>query len=71
MNLSQKEYLKIVDEGPIGWLLTDGSSRMAIYATREDAEEGLRVAKLYTRQCFIGRDNTRPNRKDYIVEYWK
>lgn len=65
------DTLRIVDEGATGFLLTDGFSRMAIYASREDAEEGLRVAKLYTRQCFIGRDNTRPNRKDYIVEYWK
>ncbi len=57
--------------GASGFLLTDGFSRMAMYATREDAEEGLRVAKLGTKQCFIGRNNTRPNRKDYIVEYWK
>ncbi len=65
------DTLRIVDEGLTGFLLTDGVSRMAIYASREDAEEGLRVAKLYKQQCFIGRGNTRPNRKDYIVEYWK
>ncbi|MCI0524313.1 MAG: hypothetical protein L0Y75_03535 [Acidobacteria bacterium] len=65
------DTLRIVDEGANGFLLTDGFSRMAMYASREDAEEGLRVAKLNTKQCFIGRNNGRPNRKDYIVEYWK
>lgn len=63
--------LRIVDEGASGWLLTDGSSRMAMYDNREDAEEGLKVARLNSKQCFIGRNNTRPNRRDYIVEYWK
>jgi hypothetical protein len=63
--------LQIVDEGAGGFLLTDGFSRMALYASLEDAQEGLRVAKLASKQCFIGRDNTRPNRKAYIVEYWK
>jgi hypothetical protein len=65
------DTLRIVDEGAGGFLLTDGLSRMAIYASLEDAQEGLRVAKLASKQCFIGRDNGRPNRKAYIVEYWK
>jgi hypothetical protein len=65
------DRLRIVDEGASGFLLTDGFSRMAMFATREDAEEGLRLAQLNTKQCFIGRNNSRPNRKDYIVEYWK
>ena len=38
---------------------------------RQDAERALAVAKGYNQQCFIGRDNQRPNRKDYIVRYWK
>ncbi len=63
--------LRIVDEGANGFLLTDGFSRMAMYDDRADAEEGLRVARLNSKQCFIGRNNTRPNRRDYIVEYWK
>jgi hypothetical protein len=65
------DTLRVIDEGANGFLLTDGASRMAMYATREDAEEGLRVARQNRQQCFIGRNNTRPNRKDYIVEYWK
>lgn len=62
--------LRIVDEGVNGWLLTDGRSRMKMFDTKEDARNGLRVARRYTRQGFIGRDNPRPNRLDYIIEYW-
>jgi len=62
--------LYIVDEGGV-WLLTDGTSRMKQFANQADAELGLQVAKLYTQHCFIGRGNSRPNRSDYIFEYWK
>jgi hypothetical protein len=63
--------LKIVDEGANGWLLTDGSSRMVMLDDQQDAERALTMAKGYGQQCFIGRDNQRANRKDYIVTYWK
>lgn len=62
--------LRIVDEGANGWLLTDGSMRMRMFDNKEDARNGLAVARRYTRQGFIGRDNTRPDRIDYIIEYW-
>jgi hypothetical protein len=63
--------LRIVDEGANGWLLTDGVSRMKMFDTKEDARNGLRVARRYTRQGFIGRDNSRgAKRMDYITEYW-
>lgn len=62
--------LRVVDEGPLGWLLTDGHSRMKLFDTKEDARNGLRVARRYNRQGFVGRDNPRSNRLDYIVEYW-
>jgi hypothetical protein len=65
------QNLRIVDEGSKGWLLTDGRSRMLMLANQEDARKALALAKRYSKQCFIGRDNTRPNRKDYIVGYWK
>jgi hypothetical protein len=65
------DALRIVDEGAGGFLLTGGSSSMVLYATLQDAEEGLQVAKLHTKQCFIGRNNSRPNRMQYIVKYWK
>ena len=63
--------LEIRDEGAGGWLLTDGSSRMVMLDNRADAEQALGVASGFSRQCFIGRNNTRPNRKDYIVQYWR
>jgi hypothetical protein len=63
--------LKIVNEGANGWLLTDGSSRMVMLDDQQDAERALTMAKGYGQQCFIGRDNQRANRKDYIVTYWK
>lgn len=62
--------LKIVFEGATGWLLTDGRSRMLVLDTREDAERALALARRHTGHCFIGRDNTRPNRRDYVHEYW-
>ena len=62
--------LRVVDEGTNGWLLTDGRSRMRMLDNNEDARNALRVARRHTRQGFIGRDNPRPNRADYIVEYW-
>lgn len=52
------------------WLLTDGRSRMKIFATEEDAQNGLKVARRHNRQCFVGRDNKRSNRKDFIFEFW-
>ena len=62
--------LRIVDEGANGWLLTDGASRMKMLASKEDARNAMAVARRYNRQGFIGRDNSRTNRIDYITEYW-
>ncbi len=62
--------LRIVDEGSKGWLLTDGVMRMKMLDNKEDARNALRVARRHTRQGFIGRDNPRTNRIDYIMEYW-
>ncbi|HOX74460.1 MAG TPA: C1 family peptidase [Bacteroidales bacterium] len=64
------QTLRIVYEVTRGWLLTDGRSRMKMFASAEDARNGLRVARRHTRQGFVGRDNPRSNRKDYIMEYW-
>jgi hypothetical protein len=62
--------LRIVDQGASGWLLTDGASRMKMFDNKEDARNGMCVAHRYTRQGFVGRDNPRANRIDYIMEYW-
>ena len=54
------------------WTLVDnGSTWMQIFDTPADAARGLLVARDYTKQCFIGRNNHRPNRQAYIMEYWK
>ena len=42
-----------------------------LFANREDAEAGLAVAKEHTQLCYIGKSNTKANRRDYIMEYWK
>jgi hypothetical protein len=62
--------LSIVDEGADGWLLTDGSSRMAMLDNQADAERALALARRHTAHCFIGRGNPRPNRMDYVRDYW-
>jgi hypothetical protein len=51
--------------------LRTASTFMALAATQHDADVLLAVARRSTQQCFVGRDNTRPNRKDYIVSYWR
>jgi hypothetical protein len=66
-----KSNVSIKDDGEEGWVLTDGRSRMQMLDTQEDANLALTIARHFSQQCFIGRDNRRPNRQDYIVHYWK
>ena len=61
--------LYVVQEGD-HWLLTDGSMRMQMLDNQTDANHALAVAQRYTQQCFVGRDNTRPDRRRYITEYF-
>jgi C1A family cysteine protease len=63
--------LVVVDRGALGWMLTDGRMSMRLFDNAEDARNGLRVARRHNRQCFVGRDNPRANRRDYILEYWE
>ena len=65
--------LKLVERPRSGdWqLLRADGAIFKLFADREDAEAGLEVAKGHTQLCYIGKSNTRPNRKDYIMEYWK
>lgn len=62
--------LRIVDEGAQGWLLTDGGSRLLMFDDVQDARNGIAVAQRYRRQGFVGRNNHRPNRRDYLFFYW-
>lgn len=52
------------------YLLTDGGTFNKRFASHEDAVNGMRVAMRHTQQCFVGRNNKRTNKKDYIFEYW-
>ena len=52
------------------WVLRDGSHGMVLFDTQADAEDGRRVARNWTKLCFIGRDNTEPDRYRYIVTYF-
>jgi hypothetical protein len=65
----------IVEEGPSvevsdGYLLTDGNLKIQLLDNKEDAHNALRVARRYTYLGFIGRENNRRNRYDYITQYW-
>jgi hypothetical protein len=63
--------LSIRNEGANGWLLTDGASRMQMLDSQADANRALALARRHTQHCFIGRNNSRPNRQQYISQYWK
>ena len=61
----------IFDRGALGWRMEDGAHLMLLFDNRADAERGLAVARAAGgRLCMIGRDNARPDRASYIVEYW-
>ena len=54
------------------WRLSRGDGAIfKVFADREDAEAGLAVARQHSQLCYIGKSNTRPNRLNYIMEYWK
>ena len=64
--------LEIADAGEKGWYLMEGTSRrMLLLDDKTDAYAALALAQRHTAHCYIGRDNTRPNRLDYIVDYWQ
>jgi hypothetical protein len=65
----QTTNLSVIDEGT-DWLLTDGFSRMNVLDNASDAQAALQLARQYNQQCFIGRENTRADRLEYIVDYW-
>ena len=62
--------LKVVDEKASGWGVTDGSKDIATLDNQTDAGRALGLARAYKRHCYLGRANTRPDRSDYIIEYW-
>jgi hypothetical protein len=66
------ESLRIDDAGERGWyLLGDKGRQMLLLDDKDDAYAALALAQRHKEHCFIGRDNTRPNRLEYIVDYWQ
>jgi serine/threonine protein kinase len=63
--------LKIVSDRSAGWVLTDGSNNLLTLDNESDAQRALALARRFKSHCFLGRGNTRPNRSDYIIEYWE
>lgn len=61
--------LTIEDLGANGWRLNGGSEAIQLFDNYGDALAGLNVMQQYDRHCYIGRDNTRPNRYAYIMQY--
>ncbi|WFE27241.1 hypothetical protein O7623_29050 [Solwaraspora sp. WMMD791] len=53
------------------WLMRDGNHAIKNFATKADAEDGVKVARNWTRICYIGRGNDRPDRHRYIVTYFQ
>jgi PKD repeat protein len=62
--------LAVVNLGAQGWRLQDGNMAMELLDNSSDAQAALQLAQPYSQQCFIGRNNTRANRLDYIADYW-
>jgi serine/threonine protein kinase len=64
--------LRIANRPGPGWMLTDGSNAVLLTLDNEqDARRSLSLARRYKAHCFVGRLNKRPNRSDYVREYWK
>ncbi|NUR73565.1 MAG: hypothetical protein HOU81_22320 [Hamadaea sp.] len=53
------------------WQVISGNQAMMAFKRQEDAVAGQALAQAYRLQCFVGRDNTRPDRYRYIYTYWK
>src|SRR5262245_37439060 len=63
--------LQIEDLGDKGWRLSDGKNWLQVLDNRDEAEGAMGLAQQNNYQCFIGRNNRRPDRVRYIVQYWK
>lgn len=64
--------LKVVEVRGRYWQLSRGDGAILRgFASREDAEAGLAVAKGFSQVCYIGKNNGRPNPERYMMEYWK
>ena len=63
--------LRVADAKSAGWVVTDGSTNLLLLDNETDARRALALAKRHKAHCFLGRENGRPNRSDYVIEYWE
>jgi hypothetical protein len=63
--------LKVAADRNTGWVLTDGAANLLTLDNESDARKALALAGRYKSHCFLGRANSRPNRSDYVIEYWE
>jgi len=63
--------LRIIQDKAAGWTVSDGSSNLLTLDNESDARKALALAARHKSHCFLGRANTRPNRSDYVIEYWE
>lgn len=54
-----------------GWRIQDGNNWMLVAHDMNDALSCSQTVERYSRMCFIGRGDERPNRKDYIMTYFE
>jgi serine/threonine protein kinase len=62
--------LRVTADQAAGWIVTDGSANLLTLDNESDARKALALAARFKSHCFLGRGNSRPNRSDYIIEYW-
>jgi hypothetical protein len=62
--------LQLAKDKVVGWRVTDGQSTLATLDREAEARQVMALARRYKGHCYIGRANTRPNRSDYIIDYW-
>jgi hypothetical protein len=63
--------LQVVNLGATGWAVTDGNEQLVLLDNQADANGALGVLKQYSSQCFIGRNNLRPNPLSFTIPYYK
>jgi hypothetical protein len=63
--------LRIAEAKATGWVVTDGAANLLLLDNETDARRALALAKRHKAHCYLGRENERPNRNDYVIEYWE
>jgi uncharacterized protein YjdB len=63
--------LTMKDLGAAGVSVEDRNWRLTLADNKTDAKKVWDIAKEHLALCVIARNNSRPNRRDYMVQYWK